>query len=526
EGYATFVEGRVTGSGRPHAAWRAALLREWALEGQLPRYQELDASGAYEGGSYAYLVGSAFLEWLAASHGDSSLVDVWRRLSAKQNRTFAEAFTGVYGDAPATLYGRFSAELSGKAVAVARAMADAGADTGEIVQRLTRSTGDPAISADGQRAALVLRSATMPSRVVVWRTAPEPDTLKRRRDSLLVAADPEDVPSRPIFPPAKRQLASLRSKGGAPYESPRFLRDGRLLLSRPTPRGDGSLVSDLYVWNWREGGVRRVTHDESLHDADPLPDGRRAVATQCRGGWCGLVLVALDDGAVTPILPGTREHSFYRPRASASGASALVSVHSSGRWRLATVSLQSHAMSPIDARDSVVRYDAAWLGPDEIVTTAELGGIANLERLNLRTLEGRQLSAVTGAAVASEPNPVDGSVWFLSLSAHGYDVRRLTRAQVAAGVAASRAIAGVQSAPAVSPAPTETRSFGQNAVSQERRYALAPRSFRWIPRPSLDADAISGGLSLVSRDVVGLSELTANLAYGDHASWRGVTVTG
>ena len=70
EGYATFVEGRVTGSGRPHGSWRPAILRQWALEGQLPRYEQLDAWGAYEGGSFAYLAGSAFLEWLVAKRGD------------------------------------------------------------------------------------------------------------------------------------------------------------------------------------------------------------------------------------------------------------------------------------------------------------------------------------------------------------------------------------------------------------------------------------------------------------------------
>jgi hypothetical protein len=54
EGYATYVEGRVTGSGRPHGAWRAAFLREWAVEGQLPRYDQLNASGAYDGGEFAW----------------------------------------------------------------------------------------------------------------------------------------------------------------------------------------------------------------------------------------------------------------------------------------------------------------------------------------------------------------------------------------------------------------------------------------------------------------------------------------
>ena len=101
-------------SGPPNAAFTGApsgnaryLLRLVALEGKLPAYDQLDASSAYEGGAFAYLAGSAFLEWLVAKHGNSSLVDVWRRLSAKQTRSFDEAFTGVFGESPRTLYARY-----------------------------------------------------------------------------------------------------------------------------------------------------------------------------------------------------------------------------------------------------------------------------------------------------------------------------------------------------------------------------------------------------------------------------------
>ena len=55
EGYATYVEGRITGSGRPHGTWRPAFLRQWALEGQLPTYDQMSAWGAYAGGEFAYL---------------------------------------------------------------------------------------------------------------------------------------------------------------------------------------------------------------------------------------------------------------------------------------------------------------------------------------------------------------------------------------------------------------------------------------------------------------------------------------
>jgi hypothetical protein len=65
EGYATYIEGRVTAHGRPHNAWRAAVLRQWALEGRMPSYWQLNATDGYLAGSFAYLAGSAFLEHVA-----------------------------------------------------------------------------------------------------------------------------------------------------------------------------------------------------------------------------------------------------------------------------------------------------------------------------------------------------------------------------------------------------------------------------------------------------------------------------
>src|SRR2546423_1290751 len=179
EGYATYIEGLVTGSGRPYGLWRPATLRQWAIEGRLPNYAQLSSWNDFEGGEFAYLAGSAFLEWLTRHHGDSSLVDVWRRLSARVNRTFDEAFAGVYGDPPAIVYDRFRAEVTAAAVNVDSALVRVGLVDGELVQHLSRGTGDPAVSRDGKRVAVVLRALGRPSRVVVWSTAAEPDTIER-----------------------------------------------------------------------------------------------------------------------------------------------------------------------------------------------------------------------------------------------------------------------------------------------------------------------------------------------------------
>jgi Tol biopolymer transport system component len=521
EGYATFIEGRVTGSGRPHGVWRPALLRQLALEGQLPRYENLNASGAFEGGAFAYLAGSAFLEWLADQRGDSSLIFVWRRLSARENRSFDDAFRGVFGESPAALYGRFTADLTGKALAARAAIDVAGADTGSIVQRLAWYTGDPAISPDGKRVAIVLRSQILPSRVVVWATAAEPDTGRARRDSILLARDPADVPARPIYPPPKRVLASLRSHAGSPYDSPRFLRDGRMLLSRNTPRGDGSLVPDLYMWDIQRSSVHRVTRGAGITHADPLPNGRAAVATRCRTGWCELVTVSLEDGSIRVIAGGSPEESFFRPRVSPDGSRVVVSVHTREGWRLRVVDLATRASSPVAALEHVDAYDAAWRDSTSLVATTNATGVPQLERVNLATRERLQLTDVTGAAVAGEPSPSDSSVWFLSLYSRGYDVRRV-RWSSTLPVAQPIVSALI---PAAAVAPAAVPAFAMTTPSSPRPFGLAPRLFLWIPVPRADADGAGGGLALSSRDLIGRSAVTVQGMLGDPALWRGASAT-
>jgi len=520
EGYATYVEGRVTGSGRPHGMWRAAFLRQWALEGQLPRYEQLNGSSVYEGGNFAYVVGSAFLEWLAARQGDSSLVHLWRRMSARQNRDFDEAFVGVFGESAAALYGKFVVDVTARALSARQAIRAAGMDTGTIEQRLSRDTGDPAISADGTRIVLVVRSPVAPSRVVIWDTAPEPDTGRARRDSVLLARDPEDVPARPIYPPPRRALATLRSPG-ASYEGPRFLADGRVLLWKPTPRGDGSLVTDLFVWDPRRHSVTRVTRDASLRDADPAPDGRSAVATRCRLGWCDLVSVDLGAGTVTMLVPGSPARSFYRPRLRPGSGDVIVSVHDGTRWRLALLDAASRSLRMLDVSDGTNRYDAAWMSATRIVDVGERDGVANLETFDIGDPRPVPITSVTGAAVAPEPQPRSSSIWFLSLYSRGYDVRRVeappAQAPAAPGLTAALAPA--------SPPPAFDVSFGANAVSPPRPFGVGPQFIRWFPQPSLDADGASAALSISSRDIVGRGEVLGTIAGGDAAAWRGGSLT-
>ncbi|HMA22437.1 MAG TPA: hypothetical protein VKP00_00550, partial [Gemmatimonadaceae bacterium] len=265
--------------------------------------------------------------------------------------------------------------------------------------------------------------------------------------------------------------------------------------------------------------VHRVTRGASVRDADPSPDGRSAVGTRCRGGWCDLVAIDLGSGAVTTLLPGNSTASFYRPRISPDGTRAAVAVHTTDGWRVAIVGLRD--LSRIDARPTAAnRYDVSWASPSTIVLVSEEGGVANIEELDLATSVSRSITHVTGAAVAPETNPADGSVWFLSLYSRGYDLRR-----VALPPPTTEPILLDQHlAPAAPIPPVAEPRFAANVVTEPRAYGMGARLFRWIPQPELDADGASAALGLFTGDVVGRSGLLATVAIGDKASWRGGAV--
>lgn len=524
EGYATYVEGRITGSGRPYNVWRPAVLRQWALEGRLPTYGQLNLSSAYEGGAFAYLAGSAYLEWLARRQGDSSLVFLWRRLSARRNRSFNRAFSGLFGDQPDILYGRFVAELIGSALAVERQIADAGGVVaGDLVQRLSWETGDPAISRDGRNVAVVLRAERTPSRLVVWATGPDsvPPARRRRRSPRPPRPDSLDVPDRRFYPPAKRAIATLHPVGGRSHEEPRFFSDGeRILVSRLDPRGDGSLAYDLFVWNHRRGSLHRVTRGTGIRSGDPSPDGRIAAATRCARGRCDLVTVDLSNGAVTTLQQGSPEVSYHRPRYSPDGRRIAVSVQHDGHWRVGVIDVANRTMRFVDPGDGAARYDVGWLATGRgLVWVSERGGIPNLETFDLESGATRTLTRVTGAALAPESNGSDGSIWFLSLHSRGLDVRRIVPHTVRVDPLPSFSD---RLAPAVPVRPHFTAdTLRQSAIGRSRLYSLGPRQSRWFPGFSATADGYGGEIVLTNADPVGRLAARLGGAFGERGTWRG-----
>jgi Tol biopolymer transport system component len=409
EGYATVIEGRITGSGRPSGAMRAAILRTWAMNGRLPTYAQLDSDRGFLGMSMAYLAGSAFLEWLVNRSGPDSFKHLWARMTARQRRSFDTAFAGVFGDTPQRLYGRFVAELSENAMTVARG---GGWRDGELWQETTRRSGDPAVSPDSAKLAMVLRDEKGEAKLVVYSTGVnEKEAKNAKRIAEMLRRDPEDVAPVRTKPLPRSPLHSYKPPDGGDIENPRWSRDGMTILyTHKQPDRDGFLHHDLFRWTPASGRSERLTHLADVKDADPI-DATHAVAVRNRFGASQIVIVDLDTGEVTPRTAPSLDVVYSHPRAAADGRIAWAE-HTAGEWHVA---IDGKALATTGA------FSPEW-GPNGALFAAVAGGgFIDIARIDQAT---SFVTRSAGMALAPAPSP-DGSLYFMSLDPDGFVVRRL-----------------------------------------------------------------------------------------------------
>lgn len=537
EGYATVVEGRLTASGRPHGDLRAAILRRWAQGGKLPSYGRLASdSQSWIGGSMAYLVGSAYLEWLEERAGPGSLRKLWARMTARQTRSFDQAFEGVFGDSPADLYDRFRAEVTWRALEAERRLGEtAPPRQGELWQDLSWTTGSPALSPDGKRMAIVLGSRELPDRLVVWSTEPDEEALEeweeRRRE--ILERDPEDVPAELTRPLPRKVLHTLGTRDGVQPTMPRWMPDGRsILFVRFEPDPEGFLHPDLFLWTPEEPSedtdVRRITREADLRDPDPAPDGSWAVATRHRHGLSQLVRVDLATGEVREITPPSVEEVYDRPRLSPDGSRVAFARHREGIWRLVIRDLASGEERHLAPPHEGTVAAPAWSADGR--TVYAVAGDRGFIEVWAFPLEGQPHPVTRSEGAAFSPTPApDGGLFFLSLEPDGLDLRRIDPAEPAAAIPADlpSTLAPVIPLPGPEQRP---EPFAMAVVEEDRPYGIGRQEL--LPLVGGSGSSSGGSLELGLRggDVVGrLDWLVLGALSGSgwaeggalSAAWRG-----
>ena len=410
EGYATLVEGALTGSGRPGSVYRAMVLRQLGIEGKLPSYSDLDASDTWLGGSVAYLVGSAYLEWLAQREGEAALPRLWEKMASLRGGGFDPAFRSIFGDSPETLYDRFRAELTARALEEEKRLKARGLADGELSLRLRGATLSAAVSPDGTRLLARRDPSRHESDLAVWE---------------LGGAGGETAREAP-----KPRWTLPRINGHAASD-PRWMPDGRaILFSRRAPEADGTLHVDLYRWELESGGVVRVSRGADAGDADPAPGGDWAVAVRGRFGATSLVRVELSTGIVTEIpvsLPAAEAWPVWsHPRVSPDGKRIAALLHAGRRWRLVALPASGGAAEEIAPERSPAGAPAWSADGAHIFVASGASGIWNIVEAD--AFPGGAtgvLTRVTGGAFDPAPTPDGRTLYFLDFAARGISVRRL-----------------------------------------------------------------------------------------------------
>ncbi len=466
EGYAVFLEGQLTGSGRPNGDARASLLRVLAREGRLPAYEDLNGNARWMGRAMPYLVGSGFVEWLVDQRGEQSLRDLWARLSARKLRGFPVAFEGVYGEPPDKLYARFCAELAHAALQIDEARP---VDQGSLWREMSRSTGLPALSPDGQRLAVVEARKLGSPRILVLPTGDDGEAEREWREQVdkLLERDPQDVPA--LQPEVFAAEPDARRSHAAHYVGdPRWMPDGQsLLFSAWTEAPDGSRRPDLFVWDVDRGRERRLTRGAGLSDADPAPDGRWAVAVRQRWGAAQLVRVDLNAGGWQALTEPDARVVLDHPRIAPSG-DRIAYLRHLGSWELVLRAVDSGHEQVLDLPEGSAVSQPAWR-PDGQALYVSLGlaGFQEIWEVPLDGAEPRQLSHSSGAAFGAAPTPDGAALFHLDMDSEGFDLHRLELAQVLPATE----LGFEPTPPVVRPAPPESTP---SLVDRSQRILAAP----------------------------------------------------
>ncbi len=529
EGYATVVEGALTGSGRPNSSYRAMILRRFAIEGKLPSYSVLSSTGGWLGGSMAYLVGSTYLEWLEEREGKGSLQKLWKRIASRRRGNFPTAFKGVFGHSPNDLYDRFRAELTARAIEEERRLKAAGLVEGELCQRLEGGTVSPQVSPDG----LKLLSRRDPERgesfLAVWPIEEIPEERKgeerRKKQEEELLKDPNEVVDKVEPPRPRAPKWRLPRWNGFEAENPRWMPDRkRILFSRRSPDSDGVLRSDLFLWEFESGRVSRATEFADVSSADPEPKGHWAAGVRGRYGVTELVKVDLATRKTSPILKSPPSDDpwlvWNHPRVSPDGKSIAALLHRGGRWRLVTVPAEGGEAREFALAGSPASPPAWSSDGSHILVSTDASGIWNISSVDAGGGLGpaRELTRVTGGAFSPAPTPDGKSLFFLELTGKGINLRRLPLAADPPSPMARP----VEGFPILPPPAVEASGLKFSEPPPSRSYhPFETHVLRMVSAFSLGPDGNSYQVGVEGDDVLGRLDWVASVAVGNAAGPRG-----
>lgn len=352
EGYATLLESKLTGRGRLFNNQVEAIIQQFARQGALPSYKQLNSGDdSFMSGSMAYLVGVRYLKWLEENYGQDTLDAVWTRWSAVEQRDFESAFKGIFPDTAKNLYQRFVAEYTYKAMQnEAQLTAQSNEDNrSKLWLDLSGYTSDPSLSPKGDYLAIVETQRTEEGNTTelnIYKTSKNTKLLEEfsEKTKELLADDPQDIADKApsVF---KREVAyTLNQRNNRGIKNPRWLDKDTIIYGASSLAKKNSYHQDLFSWHLPTNTVKQLTTSANIRRFDISNDGQYIIAERSRVGYSQLVKVSLVPaslGEITAELtPQSLEQVYDFPRlrptfdGSPSESFAYVSSSLNNKWQL------------------------------------------------------------------------------------------------------------------------------------------------------------------------------------------------
>ncbi|MCO7224706.1 hypothetical protein [Pleionea sp. CnH1-48] len=335
EGYATLKESQMTGMGRIYSDKAEAFVRQLAREGAMPNYAQLSATeGTYRVGAYAYLIGSRFLRWIEKKYGEDKLNHVWTRWRAVKSRSFEEAFNGLYPVSVQKLYRRFVAEMTHETLS-----RDTHYQPKQTNEWLNNSYSASAltISPDSKRIALVESNKKSQVFINIYSTDENKKAkeLFKKQQKAILEADPKDIPSvEPNLFKRKKEFTIEPLNSQALFD-PQWIDNENLIYGSLTRDSDGNMHRDLFSWNMKTQGIKRLTHHANVRRFSLLPQQNSVVAEINRHGYSQLVELDLNNGQSTLISTKIFGTFYDMPRVSPDGQQlAFLQKQPNQLWQL------------------------------------------------------------------------------------------------------------------------------------------------------------------------------------------------
>jgi hypothetical protein len=429
EGYATLLESKMTGRGRLFDNYSASILTEFAQQGALPSYEQLNnMEGGFMASSMAYLMGSRFLYWLEKNYSEQTLDAVWTRMQAVKLRDFDEAFNGVFGQSAAKLYNRFIAEYTYKAMAKEQAEPSLNSS---LWLKLGLYASNPVLSNDASKLAIVERDKNQKTMLIIYSTEQNTkaeDAFTKAQKELL-ENDSQDIPdiAPEVFKREQKQVLNQINRAG--IANPQWVNNTTLYFNAYSSEESGiyNKVSDIFSYNTETGNIEQLTELAGIRRFSVSANGETVYAEQIRGGYSELVKIDVNSQTITPLFKKSLETTYDYPILNADETKlAYISTSLNENWQLYIQDLKND-LSHLVPMPKGYQYlsQPSWSENEEsLYFVAGLNSATHIYKYNIVS---KTLTKLTQGqeSVAHPVEMQNGSVLYLSITAGGPNLKTL-----------------------------------------------------------------------------------------------------